>query len=206
MPLRDAAGRGNPEDSSGARRRAGALLDVRRKKVRSRDCQASFVPASPQGFPSCPPIGADYAPPRMRLSLASCALLATLFAPLSARAAQACACLGPDGSFGVGTADPATPTADEEALSRPLEDITSLAPAPPPPLENVLWCEGNDGPRCAPQQGRPDTPPPTVPGPALAWTEAPPRDTMDPARPCTPSVGAGPSAGVSDRVDRPPRA
>jgi len=40
-----------------------------------------------------------------------------------------------------------------EILSRPLDEIASLPPAPPP--ERVLWCDGSDDPRCS--QG---TPPP----------------------------------------------
>ncbi len=143
----------------------------------------------------------------MRFSLASCALLATLLTPLSAQAAEACSCLGPNGSFGV--SDPSMApgeTADGEALSRPLDEISSLAPAPAAPIENVLWCEGSDDPRCAPQQGHPDAPRLSVPGPALGWTNASLRDSIDPALHRTPYGGAGPSDGVSDGVDRPPRA
>lgn len=40
-----------------------------------------------------------------------------------------------------------------DILSRPLDEIASLPPAPPP--ERVLWCDGSDDPRCS--QG---TPPP----------------------------------------------
>lgn len=152
----------------------------------------------------------------MRFSVASCALLATLLLPVGARAAEACSCLGPDGTFGVSApsdaVDPAGADvadgvdADGETLSRPLDEISSLAPAPPAPVENVLWCEGSDDPRCAPQQGQPDAPRVSVPGPALPRAEDAHRDTIDPALHRTPATGAGPSAGVYAEVDRPPRA
>ena len=144
----------------------------------------------------------------MRLSLASCVLLATLFAPKGVRGQEPCACLGPDGAFGAATASApgSAARAEQDAVSRPIDEIASLAQTPLAPVEHVLWCEGSDDPRCAPQQGQPDAPRVSVPGPALAsvtWATPP---SIDPALHRTPSVGAGPSAGVSVRVDRPPRA
>ncbi len=92
----------------------------------------------------------------------------------------------------------------EEALSRPLDEIASLPPAPAP--ERVLWCDGSDDPRCTPGNPVPTSAevasgPPGAPIAALSVPSLHSRSVTRHGR-----VGLAPYAAGLGGLDRPPRA
>ncbi len=129
-----------------------------------------------------------------------------LMLPNGARA-QSCACLA---TFVEAEASSAfsAPTEGVDAISRPVEDITSARPnlqdeVPPTPDEPLLWCDGSDDPRCQ-RDGESEVPELRVP--AAACANASDRDDEVLPR-CTHARDGrrtGPR-GVSPRLERPPR-
>ncbi|MBX3248901.1 MAG: hypothetical protein KF901_17120 [Myxococcales bacterium] len=97
---------------------------------------------------------------------------------------------------------PLTLRLDPDALSRPIEDITSRMPDPP---ERVLWCDGGDDPRCAPGNPAPPsasvaTTPPAALTQAQAARSGRPSESTRSAR-----VGLSHARGVRFGLVRPPR-
>ncbi|MCB9611665.1 MAG: hypothetical protein H6722_04335 [Sandaracinus sp.] len=91
----------------------------------------------------------------------------------------------------------------DDALSRPLDEIASLPPAPP--AERVLWCDGSDDPRCTP-----GTPAPVsaevASGPPGALTHALHAPSGRPrATPRHAHFGLSAHAALLASLERPPR-
>ncbi|MCU0671691.1 MAG: hypothetical protein MUE69_02745 [Myxococcota bacterium] len=109
-----------------------------------------------------------------------------------------------EGTFRLRAPNTAAELEPGDILSRPLDEIASLPPAPPP--ERVLWCDGSDDPRCS--QG---TPPPVsaevASGPPGAITHTSVR-VFRRERSSSRHAHAGLDAHVaaSPSLERPPRA
>ena len=157
----------------------------------------------------------------MRLPILTGALLSALLGA-SPAAAETCMCAGPPDAVeameareamdaaGAPHAEGVLEAADadqgEDALSRPLEDISSFAFDPAPLPERVPWCDGDEDPRCAPGQSESQGPRLSSPPPATFAGRA--DDEATPRAPRVlrhPHVGEGPATGVRRSLERPPR-
>ena len=156
----------------------------------------------------------------MRILLVGATAMA-LFGPTASAAADSCVCLGADGAqplaLGAVTVAPSLddapvsePTLGEDALSRPVDELSSAptlvvlgADAAPSP-EPLLWCEGSNDPRCERGTGTPIGPELSSPPPAatpIAEIAVRPRAGTD-----FPFVheGLGAARGARRPIDRPP--
>lgn len=165
----------------------------------------------------------------MRFLLAGATAMA-LLGPTSSADADPCVCLaGVEPATGdLGAEAPALPlspfvaydvdapasepTMGADALSRPVEELSSVplfvvvATGQKPSPEQVLWCEGSNDPRCSPGTGTPIAPEVSSPPPAaVASTDV----ARDPApiqlRPFDPE-GLRAARGARRSIERPPRA
>lgn len=113
-----------------------------------------------------------------------------LLGSTSSASAEPCVCLAgaqpAEGDLGAAAALPLSPfaydldapasepTMGADALSRPVEELSSpplfrvLADGQEPSPEQVLWCEGSDDPRCTPGTSTPVSPEVSSPPPASA--------------------------------------
>ncbi len=165
----------------------------------------------------------------MRFLLAGATAMA-LLGPTSSADADPCVCLAGDepAATDLGAEAPALPlspfvaydvdapasepTMGADALSRPVEELSSpplfvvvgtdQAPSP----EQVLWCEGSNDPRCTPGTGTPIAPEVSSPPPAAVASLGVERDSLrSRLRPFEPE-GLRASRGTRRSIERPPRA
>jgi len=151
----------------------------------------------------------------VRVTLAMGALLLTA----QPAGAESCVCTGP-GWTALSAEDVSTvlapetlevphsaPTEGDDAVSRPVDEIASMEialPAPSAPERPVLWCDGDDDPRC--DEGAPGTtslelvPPPA--GALGASDDLPLRGALTHLFVSQETHAA---AGIRWRVERPPR-
>lgn len=152
-----------------------------------------------------------------------------LLGSTSSAAADPCVCLAgaepaagdvhaeapalPLSPFAVFDADaPASePTMGDDALSRPVEELSSpplfvvLSDDQEPSPEQVLWCEGSNDPRCSPGTGTPIVPEVSSPPPAaVASTTAETESQPAILRPFDPE-GLRAARGTRRSIERPPR-
>jgi hypothetical protein len=164
----------------------------------------------------------------MRFLLAGATAMA-LLGPTSPVAADPCVCLAGDepavGDLGAEApalplspfaayeldAPASEPTMGDDALSRPIEELSSpplfmmLADDQEPSPEQVLWCEGSDDPRCTPGTSTPATPEVTSPPPAAVRSmDAEPGARPTTLRPFDPE-GLRAARGTRRSIERPPR-
>ncbi len=125
----------------------------------------------------------------------------------SVATADACTCGSWDEEALLEDAPVSEATMGEEAVSQPLDVISSqeVVVVPPPEPEKVLWCENSDDPRCAPIQGNTPTAELTMPSPGELVSAPAPRTTLSPTSRQTANLGLAASVGAQFTLERPPQ-
>lgn len=161
----------------------------------------------------------------MRFFLAGAAM--ALLGSASPAAADPCVCLAgaepavgdvhvtapalPASPFAIADAPASEPTMGDDALSRPIEELSSpplfmmLADDQEPSPEQVLWCEGSNDPRCSPGTGTPVAPEVSSPPPAAAASTGSEPDRVATSLPPFDPEGLRAARGTRRSIERPPR-
>lgn len=146
--------------------------------------------------------------PRIGMRLLAAMALSSLgvLSGSSLASADACTCMDP--SWEDLNAPVSEATSGEEAVSQPVDVISSqevVVPAAPTEPEKVLWCESTDDPRCFPIQGNTPAPELTMPSPGNLVRPPMPRFDASPTSRRTANQGLAASVGARFELERPPQ-